>query len=130
MPPPHATAGGPRTENGLAHCDTPAKKSFATARIWLRLEMSRRRGMIPVTNGSIGGVAIVATMNAVQIAAGRSGSVHPAINAVSVIGACIVRRRLSIIFQRPSDGIEDRLSRGGGGAASVLEPCPRPNTHG
>jgi len=86
--------------------------------------------MIPVTNGSIGGVAIVAIMNAVHIAAGHIGSVHPAIMAISVTGACSVRRRLSIIFQRPSDGIDDRPSRGGEVAASALEPCARPNIHG
>ena len=68
--------------------------------------------MIPVTNGSSGAVAIVATMKAVQITAARSGNIQPATSATNVIGADSVRRRLSIIFQRPIGGIDDRPSRG------------------
>src|SRR5271170_413011 len=94
--------------------------------------MSRARGMIPVTNGSIGAVAIVAIMNSVHANAGAGGNVHPATNASITNGADSVRRRLSVIFQRPSAGIEDRLSRGSDVAGSplALELCARPRIHG
>ena len=46
----------------------------------------------------------VASTNVVQTSAGSSGSIQPAANAKSPAGALSVRRRLSIIFQRPIRG--------------------------
>ena len=90
---------------------SPTARSAPTARKWLRLEIPSRRGTIPVMNGSIGGSRDRRDDEAgpYQGEAER-GSVHPAINASNAAGADNVRRRLSIIFQRPRIGIAERRS--------------------
>jgi hypothetical protein len=66
------------------------------------------------------GTAIVARMNAVQTSACSNGSNQPASKARTEAGADSVRRRLSNIFQRPIDGMAQRLP-----FATAVGPCPR-----
>ena len=93
------------------------------ARRWLRFEIPSRRGTIPARNGRRAGSVIIARTDPLQSAAGIRGKVHPPSKARRVAGADSVRRRLSIIFQRPINGIALR-------AGWPLESRPRPRIHG
>src|SRR2546426_12724605 len=67
--------------------------------------MPRLRGITTVRIGTSVGSAIVARTNAVHTTGDAAGSVHPTTNVRKVAGADSVRRRLSIIFHRPINGI-------------------------
>ena len=76
------------------------------------------------------GSASVATMNPVQIHAEAGARVQHAINARKAAGANSVRRRLSIVFQRPIGGIAPRRSVIAVAFRSLPEPFPRPRIQG
>src|SRR2546427_10665340 len=67
--------------------------------------MPRLRGITTVRIGTSVGSAIVVRTNAVHTTGDAAGSVHPTTNVRKVAGADSVRRRLSIIFHRPINGI-------------------------
>src|SRR5207302_551779 len=67
--------------------------------------MPRLRGITTVRIGTSVGSAIVVRTNAVHTTGDAAGSVHPTTKVRKVAGADSVRRRLSIIFHRPINGI-------------------------
>src|SRR3989442_15180380 len=67
--------------------------------------MPRLRGITTVRIGTSVGSAIVVRTNAVHTTGAAAGSVHPTTKVRKVPGADSVRRRLSIIFHRPINGI-------------------------
>ena len=76
-----------------------------TARRWTSLDRPARLGMIPLRNGRRAGIAIVVRMNALHSSAEANGNVHPTTKARRHAGGDNDRRRLSIIFQRPTSGM-------------------------
>jgi len=65
---------------------------------------ARRGTMAPMTGMKVGSM-IVDRTKTVQRTAASNGNVHPASKARTAAGADSVRRRLSIIFQRPIAGM-------------------------
>src|SRR3989442_8271566 len=84
--------------------------------------MPRLRGITTVRIGTSVGSAIVVRTNAVHTTAAAAGSVHPTTKVRKVAGADSVRRRLSIIFHRPINGI----GRWGPYPPPPPPPCPPP----
>ena len=76
-----------------------------TARRWTSLDSPARLGMIPLRKGISAGIAIVVRTNALHSSAEANGKVHPTTRARRHAGGDNDRRRLSIIFQRPTNGI-------------------------
>src|SRR5580700_4268418 len=89
-------------------CDSARLKSEPTARRWIRWESPSRRGTIPVRNGKRAGSPTAITMKALHRPAEAGGNVHPPTRARKLTGADTDRRKLSIIFQRPTSGIARR----------------------
>ena len=81
------------------------RKSRATARTWLRLEIPGTRGHTPANAGSSGGMARTTRTKAVQSTADDLRPVPSRTTSVrNDAGIDSVRRRLSTIFQRPTSG--------------------------
>src|SRR2546428_412679 len=83
--------------------------------------MPRLRGITTVRIGTSVGSAIVVRTNAVHTTGDAAGSVHPTTNVRKVAGADSVRRRLSIIFHRPINGIGRGAARP---AVDAGDPLP------
>ena len=78
------------------------KTSAQSAAKWLLGVTPRRAGITPNGNGKRRGSASIDSVRAVHIRACGRGSIQPAASDNRAIGASSDRRKLSIIFQRPT----------------------------
>ena len=104
-------------------CETAKTTSRPTARTWLRLEMPRLRGMMPPSTGKMAGPAMVARMNALHTAGEVPGTTHATRSVRKAVGADMVRRRLSSIFQRPIIGRRVRRMYGSSCQSPRAQRC-------
>ena len=96
-------------------------RSPPSARKCAEIDAPGRRDGIAEITGMRLGTTIVASTNEVQTSAGWIGRVQPSAKATTAVGAERVRRRLSIIFQRPIRGSSPLTL----GAPSPLPAKPR-----
>ena len=94
-----------RKTNDNPICFKASDVSLPKAAKWLRSVTPSRLGRMPKGSGSKRGSASIAITTIVQTAATAGGISQPANSVANAIGASSERRRLSIIFQRPTTGM-------------------------
>src|SRR5271169_6924485 len=79
----------------IAIWETPSQRSLSKARKYVRLEIPRRGGLMPIRKGRSKGRAIVAKINLVHAEGEADGTRQAATSARNAVGADKERRKLS-----------------------------------